>query len=76
MAQLGKTFLSPGSRPLLLCNGELTCQTAGGKLATVTLASHDNGSTATVEVLTAMKREELEALFKRSLALHRCVYSF
>ncbi|CAG0902490.1 unnamed protein product, partial [Darwinula stevensoni] len=71
VVQLGKTFLSPGSRPLLLCNGELTCQTAGGKLATVTLASHDNGSSATTEVLSAMKRDELEALLKRSLALHR-----
>ncbi|CAJ1052137.1 WD repeat-containing protein 19 [Xyrichtys novacula] len=58
---VGSTPLLFSQKPLLLHNGELTCQTASGKTSDVTLSTHSflKNSTSTVPVSPAQLSEQL-----------------
>lgn len=64
--QVGKTRLPLNQRPLILVNGELTCQTPGGKLTTLTLSTHEM-----VASVHDLKAEELQLALEKNLALGR-----
>ncbi|CAG0921516.1 unnamed protein product [Notodromas monacha] len=64
--QVGKTRLPLNQRPLILVNGELTCQTPGGRLTTLTLSTHEM-----VASVHDLKAEELQLALEKNLALGR-----
>lgn len=78
---MGSTVLPFSQKPLLFYNGELTCQTASGKLSDVALNTHSflkhKSSTATLSSAELSKQLAQALMLKRSVRLEtlNCVCS-